>query len=257
MYDDLVYQINGCLFAVYNSLGNVWYEETYENAVMLELQAQGLKAERQKEFQVFYCDRQVGKYRLDVLVNDRIIIELKATPAILPLHKAQLISYLKGYHKPLGLLANFGGSPLEYQIFPNKVNQLTVLEDSFDFEKYRHPAKERIRDLLLICQRILVTLGPGYLHQVYRRALFYELRLAKVEVGFIKEAVAEYRQRVVGRRDVYFLRVRDLLISAVAVNELTDELLAKFRNYIKHLRCQRGFIINFRALHLDFRYYEL
>lgn len=137
MYDDLVYRINGCLFAVYNTLGNVWDEETYENALWLELQAQGLKAERQKGFQVSYFNRQVGQYRIDLLVNDLIIIELKATPNISPLHKAQLISYLKGYHKPLGLLANFGASPFEYKIFPNKVSQLTVLEGSFDFEKYQ------------------------------------------------------------------------------------------------------------------------
>jgi GxxExxY protein len=84
MYDDLVYQINGCLFAVYNTLGNVWYEETYEKSVLLELQAQGLKVERQKEFQVFYVDRQVGQYRIDLLVNDMIVIELKAAPEILP-----------------------------------------------------------------------------------------------------------------------------------------------------------------------------
>jgi GxxExxY protein len=172
------------------------------------------------------------------------------------LHKAQLISYLKGYNKPLGLLANFGGNPLKYQIFPNKVSQLTVLEDSFDFEKYRNPDKERIRDLVCMCNRILITLGPGYFHQIYRRALFHELRSAGIEVEVIKKVTAEYHQQVVGSRDVYFFRVGDLLISAVAVDELTDKLLAKFRNYIKHLHCQRGFIINFRALHLDFRYYK-
>lgn len=235
----------------------MWDEETYENALWLELQAQGLKAERQKGFQVSYFNRQVGQYRIDLLVNDLIIIELKATPNISPLHKAQLISYLKGYHKPLGLLANFGASPFEYKIFPNKVSQLTVLEGSFNFEKYQHPDKERIRDLLSRCHRILITLGPGYFHQIYRRALFYELRTAKIEVEVVKKATAEYRQQIVGSKDVYFFRVGDLLISAIAVNELTDELLAQFRNYITHLHCQRGCIINFRALHLDFRYYVL
>lgn len=92
---------------------------------------------------------------------------------------------------------------------------------------------------------------------MYRRALFYELRTAKIEVEVVKKATAEYRQQIVGSKDVYFFRVGDLLISAIAVNELTDELLAQFRNYIAHLHCQRGCIINFRALHLDFRYYGL
>jgi GxxExxY protein len=257
MYDDIVYKINGCLFTVYNTLGNVWQEEVYEKALHIEIQAQGLKAERQKEFQVFYFDKQVGQYRIDLLVEENIVVELKAVPEVFPLHQAQLISYLKGYNKPLGILANLGQSPLYYRIFPNKLSQKTALRDEFEIENVQIPGKERIKYLLVMATRILVTLGPGYFHQVYRRAWYHELQSAGVEFEIIKEVVANYRQQVLGTKEVNFFRIGDLLLSAIAVNELTNVLGLKFRHYIKHLNCQRGLIVNFRALHLDCRYFEL
>ncbi len=257
MYDDIVYKINGCLFTVYNKLGNVWSEKVYEKALHIELEAQGLQAERQKEFQVFYFDTRVGQYRLDLLVEERIIVELKAVPEVFPLHQAQLISYLKGYNKLLGLLANFGQSPLYYRAFPNKLSQKTALRDEFDFDAVQLPGKERIKYLLLMANRILVTLGPGYFHQVYRRAFYHELQTAGVDFELIKEVVANYRQQVLDSKEVHFFRIGDLLLSAVAVNELTSNFLLKFRYYIKHVHCQHGLIFNFQALRLDFRYFEI
>ena len=100
MHEALTYAINGCLFTVYNTLGNIWKEEVYEKALALELQSRGMQAECQKEFDVSYFGRQVGKYRLDVLVNDQVIVELKAAPKLVPLHRVQLISYLKRGFRP-------------------------------------------------------------------------------------------------------------------------------------------------------------
>jgi GxxExxY protein len=130
MYNDLTYQINGCLFRVHNTLRNIWKEKVYEQALELELQKQGLQAERQNEFEVFYFEQRVGYYKIDILVEDIIIFELKAVPKVQPLHQAQLISYLKGYNKPVGILANFGEISLYHRTFPNKLEQKTPLKDS-------------------------------------------------------------------------------------------------------------------------------
>jgi len=118
MHDNLTYQINGCLFKVYNQLRNFWKEKVYETALKLELQNQGLRVETQKWFEVFYFEEQVGLYCLDILVEDTVIIELKAAPEVLPLHKAQLISYLKGYNKPIGILANLVANCCIIKPFP-------------------------------------------------------------------------------------------------------------------------------------------
>lgn len=256
MYEDLTYIITGCFFKVYNTLGNVWQEEIYEIALESELQSQGLKTERQNEFQVFYFDKCVGSYRIDILVEDKIIVELKAVPQISPLNQAQLISYLKGYNKMLGILANFGGISFEHRTFPNKLSLKTSLRDSFDFDKVMTKGKEEIRDLLHIANRILVTLGPGYFHHVYRRAFYHELKSAGIAFGIVKKIEAQYRDKIIGSKEVNFFILGDLLLSAVAVKKLDDVILSKFSNYMKRLKLKRGLIFNFNSLRLDFRYFN-
>jgi GxxExxY protein len=257
MHEDLTYAINGCLFTIYNTLGNIWKEEVYEKALAMELKSQGMQAECQKEFDVSYFDRQVGRYRLDLLVNDQVIAELKAAPELVPLHRAQLISYLKGAQKPLGILANFGGTSLEHQTFPNKLHLQTPLRDDFDFEKIQLEHKDEIKDLLVMANRILVTLGVGYLAQIYRRALYIELQQAGAEFEVIKEVTATYQAQRLDSKPVNFFRIGDLLVSVVAVRELTDLILSRFQHHIRYFHLKRGLLINFHALHLDFKYVRL
>ncbi|MCP4399347.1 MAG: GxxExxY protein [bacterium] len=257
MHEDLTYRINGGLFAVYNALGNIWNEEAYEQALELELQSRNLLVERQKEFEVFYFGKRVGQYRLDLLVEHEIIVELKAIPEVLPLHQAQLIAYLKGYEKALGILANFGGDSLYHRTFPNKLRQTTPLQDTFDFDRLQVPGKEHIRDLLYMANRVLIALGVGYFHQIYRRALYYELKTAGAEFEIIKEVTANYHNRAIAKKEVNFFRLGDLLLSVMAVQDLTPLRLLKFRHYITHLNCRRGLIFNFHTTRLDFRYFTV
>ena len=256
MHKKLTYAINGSLFKVYNTLGNIWREETYEKALELELNSQGLKAERQKKFEVYYFNQCVGRYRVDMLVEDTVIIELKAVPQITPLNQAQLISYLKGFNKPLGILANFGSFSLEHRTFPNKAHLKTPLRDDFDFDKVNTKHKEAIKDLLIMANRILITLGAGYFHHIYRRAFYYELKTAGVDFQIAKEISAKYQSKILDSREVNFFVIGDLLLSAVAVKELDEIILSRFINYIRHFRLKRGLIFNFNALRLDYRYFH-
>ncbi len=256
MHEKLTYDINGCLFEVFRKLGNIWNEDTYESAAELELRACGMETERQKEFDVFYFDRRVGRYRIDLLVDDTVIVELKAVPEIFALHKTQLISYLKGMNKPLGILANFGGFKAECRTFPNILHLRTPLRDDFDFDKVRLEGRESIRELLFMANRILTTLGPGYFHQVYRRAFYHELKEAGVDFELKKEISALYRNKTVGSREVILFIIGDLLLSAVAVRELDSLFLHKFCNYARYLKKRRGLIFNFNAVHLDFKYFS-
>ncbi len=256
MHTKLTYKINGCLFKVHNSLEKIWNENIYEMACQMELQAQNLQAECQKEFDVFYFDQRVGHYKIDILVENTVIIELKAVQEVLPLHKAQLISYLKGYNKPVGILANFGERSLSHRTFANKFDQKNALKDTYDFAKVQIKEKHKIKDLLDIANRILVTLGAGYLAQIYRRAFYYELKLSKIEFSVKKEVEANYLDQYIGSKEVNFFIVGDLLLSVVAVQELNSVILSKFVAYIKYLECNRGLIFNFNALHLDYRYFD-
>ena len=254
MHKPLTYAINGCLFKVYNAIGNIWSEDVYEKALESELRSQGLAVQRQKEFEVFYFDKRVGRYRTDLLVEDTVIVELKAVSHLLPLHHAQLISYLKGFDKPLGILANFGARLVEHATYPNKTDQKTPLTDHFDFEKICLQGKDDIKDLLVMANRILVTLGAGYFHQIYRRAFYWELKQSGVSFETAGKVVATYKNQRLGEKEVNFLIVGDLLLSAVAVNELNNLTVSRFRNYIRHFGLKQGLIFNFNAVCLDFRY---
>ena len=106
--DTLTETIIGLAYKVHNALGTGFLEKVYENALLFELKRNGLEAEQQKSIIVHYEDQIVGEYIVDILVNQRIIIELKAIESLSGIHEAQLINYLKATQTPLGLLINFG-----------------------------------------------------------------------------------------------------------------------------------------------------
>ena len=107
----LTQQIIGAFYTVYNFLGYGFLEKVYENALAIELRALGLKVEQQARIAVYYSGQVVGEYYADLLINDSVIIELKATRTIAPEHEAQLLNYLKATPYEVGLLLNFGPEP--------------------------------------------------------------------------------------------------------------------------------------------------
>lgn len=119
-YQDLTEQIIGAFYNVYNRLGYGFLERVYENAMVIELQMMGLKVEQQMPIKVRYRGHVVGEYCADLVVEDKVIIELKAVSTFLPAHEAQLLNYLKATPYEVGLLLNFGPSPTKKRrVFDN------------------------------------------------------------------------------------------------------------------------------------------
>ena len=102
-----------CGFAVHRALGPGFPESTYRNAFCLELAAQKIPFECEKPFVVKYRNRPVSTHRIDLIVRNRLIIELKAVRMLERIHESQLLSYLKVSQLPAGLLMNFGGATLK------------------------------------------------------------------------------------------------------------------------------------------------
>ncbi|HET9467199.1 MAG TPA: GxxExxY protein [Vicinamibacterales bacterium] len=102
-----------CGFAVHRALGPGFPESTYRNAFCLELLAQKIPFECEKPFVVKYRDRPVSTHRIDLIVRNRLVIELKAVRVLERVHEAQLLSYLKISELHAGLLMNFGGATLK------------------------------------------------------------------------------------------------------------------------------------------------
>lgn len=98
-------------YEVYNTLGYGFLEKVYQNAMCLELKNQGYNVEAQKQIKVYYKGIVVGEYYADLIIDETIILELKACECLMDAHKAQLINYLKATDIEVGLLLNFGETP--------------------------------------------------------------------------------------------------------------------------------------------------
>lgn len=108
MNDSLSYRVIGCALEVYKTLGPGLLESIYEKALLQELTANGLEAQSQVPVQIDYKGKELGDgLRMDILVEDRLIIELKSVEVLLPVHYKQLLTYLKLTGKKVGLLINF------------------------------------------------------------------------------------------------------------------------------------------------------
>ena len=101
--NEISYQIRGAVFDVYNELGPGLLEKVYEQALIIELQNKELQVQNQVPIEVLYKGFDLDlQYRLDLLVNEQVVIELKSVEKLLPVHHKQLITYLKLAKKPLG-----------------------------------------------------------------------------------------------------------------------------------------------------------
>ncbi len=105
--EELTYKIRGSIYEVYRQLGAGFLEQIYEKALTIELRNNGLKVENQQPLNVHYKNKIVGKYITDIIVENQVLIELKAVSKLAPAYEAQLLNYLKATNIKVGLLVNF------------------------------------------------------------------------------------------------------------------------------------------------------
>ena len=115
LYKELTGEIIDASCSVHNTLGCGLLEKIYENALAWELELRGRKPFPQKEFRVIYREKEVGLYYADLVIDDKVIIEVKAVDAINDIHRAQLLNYLRITGLRVGLIINFAKPKLEYE----------------------------------------------------------------------------------------------------------------------------------------------
>ena len=123
-FEEITHEIIGAAYKVFKTVGFGFLESVYKKAMIIELKKKGLKVEEEKPLKVYYEDQVVGDFFIDLFVQDEIVVELKAIQSIAKEHEVQLVNYLNGVRKEVGLLINFGQSGVQ-------VNR-----------KYRNPAQE-------------------------------------------------------------------------------------------------------------------
>ncbi len=122
---EITNKIIAAFYNVYNKLGHGFLEKVYQNSLVIEMLKYGLDVNVQVPIKVFYDGKEVGYYFADLLVNDVVIVELKASEGLAPEHEAQLVNYLKATDIEVGILLNFGTKPsFKRKVFSNNYKTL-------------------------------------------------------------------------------------------------------------------------------------
>ena len=123
-HEDITHKIIGCAYQVFNQFGFGFLESVYKKAMIIELSKINLKTEAEKLLKVYYDKQIVGEFYVDLFIEDEIIVELKSVKNLAKEHEIQLVNYLNGLKKDIGLLINFSPSGVEIK------------------RKYRNPNRE-------------------------------------------------------------------------------------------------------------------
>ena len=250
LHADLTYYLRGVGFKIQNALGSGHREADYENALAYQLEQDGVVFRQQPIYTISYREKQIGAYRPDfTLAADAFQLDLKATPAITVLHKAQVLSYLAVTGAELGFIMNFGAASMEYERLPNFLATRQVnpwIQSPLNAPPKHLLYTELTTPILEALHTVHVTLGPGFLHQVYRRATRIELSQIGLNFEYLKELPLRFNGQIIGNQETRLFWVEQkLLLATVALIEVTPAHLSKLRWAMGELGCPLGLLANF------------
>lgn len=255
IYPELSYNIQGACYDVYNELRYLELSEKgWESALLIALEERGVSAGRQVEYELRYKGYRIGRFFGDILVEDKLLLELKAATTLLPIDEAQMIAYLKVTELKLGLLINFGGSSLEIERIPNFIQERSAGQPQ---SNPTQPVDQLLYgdltgELRALLYEVHTELGPGFMHMHYRRATQIELRLRQIPYEVKRELTIQFRQQPIEKRETRLIVVDNkALLAAIAVREITPLLKGRFRQYLRLLGLKLGLIANFHASSLQ------
>jgi GxxExxY protein len=258
LHRELTYYLRGLGFRIHKVLGGGHPESNYEAAMVAGLEADHIPFRHQSKYYVYYRNQQVGEYRPDFTLADGALqLDLKATPRILALHKAQLLSYLAVTQAELGLIMNFGAGSMQYERLPNFLEgRPRVALPITPNEHWLYFALTR--QVLDALYAVHGTLGPGFLHQVYRRATRIELAHQGLAFTYVQELPVRYNGQVLDTRPTrLFIVEQKLLVATVALAQIKPTHSERLRWAQRETGCPLGLIANFYPSALDIRFYRL
>ena len=242
--------IIGVYYDVYNGTGHAYPEYIYENAMTGDLRILHVSCRRQDEYQVLYKDKLVGVQRLDLFVANEVVVELKVAPALLPIHIAQAISYLKVVGKQVALLFNFGSPEPEFQrlYFEPRTpqNDLTTTIHALPELPASYLTPELTYDIIGGLFEVHTILGPGFIHRIYTNACHHELRLRGLDVRPQKAYQVIYRNRPVGKIKFGHLLVGgSVFVFPVAIQDINDIRINNLKDWMRVQGIPIGILANF------------
>lgn len=243
-------------YNVYNAHGHDYPEAFYEEMMRLEFEALGVPCKTQVEYVVIYKDAPVGKHITDTELDDRVVLEYKVRPSLLPRDEAQLISNLKMSGKRVGLLLSFGGLTPDgkRRVFtPGRQAPRSPWTPASVDPRLLYP------DLTLEIRRglqdVYDALGPGFLQRVYTNASRVELRIRGIPAQRVRKLAVIHRGQHIGDVTFHHFIVDDkLALAPVAVQEISQSQANKVRTIMQRQGLRLGMIVNFQNDRLEVKY---
>jgi GxxExxY protein len=252
LHGEVTYYLRGIGFRVHNALKGGHKEAVYERAVLWVLDKDNVPYESQKKFIITYKGKPVGTYYPDLMLTDgKVLVDFKAAPAIMPLHKGQVISYLGVTGAELGFLMNFGANALQTERLPNFLSERRPLPwQPLTRTDILFP--ELTNQILASLHTVHHTLGIGFLHQIYRRATRIELAQQGITVLYLKTLPLRFETEALGAIDTrFFLIENKLLLSTIAVKTITTKQTELLRWAMQVTQAPLGLIANFHSPALE------
>jgi len=128
-HEEITHKIIGCAYKVFNTLGFGFLESVYRKAMVIDLSKAGLKVEEEKALLVYYDHIVVGNFSADLFVEDTVVVELKSVQNTVEGHEVQLVNYLNGLKKEIGLLINFGPSGVQVKRKYREIQTTPIRQD--------------------------------------------------------------------------------------------------------------------------------
>lgn len=251
LHKELTGHIIGAYYSVYNELSQTYPEFIYEQAMISELRRHKITCVRQDEYEIWYKDWFVGRQRLDLFVADNIVVELKVADKILPIHLAQLLSYLKTLQKEVGLLFRFGGPTPEFErriltprTWETHVNPQTP-KSSIEAEGWLYP--DLVYEVVAGLLEVFRTLGPGFIHRIYANACYYELRMARgLEIQPRSDMDVYYKNEALSGIKLAHIQIDNrLMVFPVAISQLDNIRIHNLKEWMARLNIPIGILANF------------
>ena len=197
----------------------------------------------------------MGVQRLDIFVAGEVVVELKVTSSIDPIHLAQLLSYLRTVSKEVGLLFRFGGPEPE---FARRVLTTQTWRETFDRDSTVLAKREGLlypeltHEIIAGTLEVFKALGPGFIHRIYANACYHELQLRGLEVMPRRELRVFLDDIDLGSIKFGHLQVDNrALVFPVAVSNPDDIRMTNLKAWMRHLNIPIGILVNFNTTWLE------
>lgn len=256
LHEALSYKTRGTIFRVYNSLGPGFREEVYKQAAKHDLLKSGLPIEVKKHIPIPYeNDPAIDTYRLDILVDNKIILELKAVSEIHERFVAQTLSELLASKIELAMLINLGSEPLEIRRLLNihlnpakKEKQSGKIAEQPNFGALTTPKiihKDLCYTMYGCFYKIYNTLGPGYRESTYEKALLKELFKAGVKSETDKEIPVVFDNIALDTHKIKLIVDEKIIVYVKAYSDLDSHWKARLKSELRAAHLKLGLLVNF------------